>query len=223
MLTDVGSVPVIQTGNGGDGFGMGGAGGLLGIILIIALLGGNGFGGLGGNNGGGIAGVDNTVWSAQQFSTLDNGIRGLAGGICDSSYALNNSIKDSAYSNAMAMQTGFSTIGNAICASTYELNNSISRGFCDTNRSIDGVNFNIERSSNAIIQSGNANTQRILDFLCCSELKEAQTKITEQGQALSEARIIGAMKPQAPIPAYIQPSPYGAYGYGHNNCNGNWA
>ena len=106
-LTDVGGTPVIQTGYGcnGDGFGWGNSG-ILGIILIIALLGGGGFGGFGfGNRGGfGLANMDNTVWGAQQFAQLDNGIRAVQNGICDSVYALNNSVKDGFYATQTAIQ-----------------------------------------------------------------------------------------------------------------------
>lgn len=213
MTENVGGVPSVIT--GGDSA-MGGN--WVWAFLLFALLGRGGFGGYG---GGEVANVDNTVWASQNFARLEGGhnsissqISALGQGICDSTYALNNSIKDGSYGTAMAIQDSKYALGNGICNSTYELSTAIRDCCCTTERAIDGVNFNAERNTNAIVQAGNANTQRILDFLTCNELKEAQTKIFEQGQALSEARIIGAMKPQAPIPAYTVPSPYVSY----NGC-----
>lgn len=221
MLTDVGATPVIQSGGYDNGFG-GGMG--IWAILLLALLGGNGFGGYGRNAGG--AQIDNSIWESQSFGRLENGqsaiqnaISQVGQGVCSSTYALNDSIKDGNYSTAMAIQDSKYQLGNGLCSTTYELSTAIRDCCCNTQRGIDSVNFNNERNTNAIVQAGNANTQRILDFLNCAEMKEAQTKIFEQGQALSEARIIAAMKPVAPVPAYIQPNPYDSYRYNNCNCN----
>lgn len=225
MVTDVGGIPMVQTGYGGDGFGSNG----IWAILLLALLGGRGFGGFGGYAYGGgeaVATVDNSVWTAQNFSRLENGQNAISGqlsaigqGICSATFDLNNSVKDGTYATTSAINEAKYQLGNGICNSTFgittaigNLGTQLQNCCCGIERSIDGVNFNGERNTNAIVQANNANTQRILDFLTCNELKEAQAKIFEQGQLLSEARIIAAMKPQAPIPAYNVPSPYAAYG-----------
>ena len=221
-LTDVGATPVIQTSAGYDGmFGNS----WLGILLVIALLGGGGFG-FGGYGRNGVAAVDSAVFASQQFNQLDNGIRGIQNGICSSTYDLNNSIKDGFYSTAMGIQGVNTNLGNALCTTTYELAgkindvaNQMQSCCCKIERGIDGVNFNAERNASAIIQNATANTQRILDYLSAKELADKNQQIFDMSQKAQTAEIIAAMKPVAPIPAYIQPNPYASYSSYGCGCN----
>ncbi|MBR5304937.1 MAG: hypothetical protein IKU37_08955 [Candidatus Gastranaerophilales bacterium] len=210
-LTDVGATPVVQTSSGyGDGFG----GSWVWAFLIFALL-GNGSYGFGNR---GFVGMDNAVFGAQQFGQLDNGIRAVQNGIADATFALNNSVKDGFYATQTAIQGVNTNLGNALCSTTYELASKINgvgtqmqACCCDIQRAIDGVNFNSERNTSAIIQNATANTQRILDYLNCKELADKNQTIFEMSQKAQTAEIIASMKPVAPVPAYIQPSPYEAY------------
>lgn len=228
-MVDIGGTPVIQTGGGYGYDGMGGN--WIWAFLLFALLGRNGFG-YGDNRG--DAGIERSIYNSQNFGQLDNGIRAIQTGLSDLGFSLNNSIKDGFYSNAMGIQNVNTNLGNAICSQTYELNNQIrnlgerlSDCCCTTQRAIDGVNFNNERNANAIIQSQERGTQRILDWLNTKELSDRDQKIFEMSQKAQTLEIIAAQKPQAPVPAYIQPSPYeayypNAYGYGRNfghGCN----
>ena len=212
-----GTVPVVQTSGGyGEGFG----GSWVWAFLLFALLGNGGFGGYGRN---GIAAVDSAVFASQQFNQLDNGIRALGNGICSSTYDLNNSIKDGFYSNAMGIQGVNTNLGNALCTTTYELAGKINdvgtqmqSCCCQIERGIDGVTLNAEGNASAIIQNATANTQRILDYLSAKELADKNQQIFDMSQKAQTAEIIAAMKPVAPIPAYLQPNPYATY----PNCNG---
>lgn len=223
-MVDIGGTPVIQTG----GYGYDGMGGnWIWAFLLFALLGRGGFGGVGTDAGLVTSAVEKSVFNAQQFGQLDNGIRAIQNGLCDSTFALNNSIKDGFYSNAAAVQNVNSVLGNAICTQTYELTNQIrnisdriSDCCCTTQRAIDGVNFNIERNSNAIIQSNERNTDRILDWLRTKELSDKNQTIFEMSQKAQTAEIIAAQKPVAPVPAYLQPNPYASY-YGGYGCYSN--
>ena len=205
------TIPVMY----GNDCGFGG-GNIIWAFLLFALLGGNGFAGRGTGYG-----YTNELWESQQMTQLDNGIRSVQNGICDSSFALNNAIKDGMYANSMATESARNQIANGLCTTTYELASKIDNNrfamqecCCTTNRNIDSVNFNIERNTNAIIQSNNCNTQKILDVLCANEKNRLAQQLNEANQALSEARIISAMKPQSPIPAYRVPSPYASYNDG---------
>lgn len=208
MLTEIGGgTPVIQTGGGYDMMG----GNWIWAFLLFALLGRGGFG-YGNDNG------TNPVYSAQQFGQLDNGVRAIQNGLCNSTYELSNNIKDSMYNTAMSIHGVNTNIGNAICSQTYELTNQIrnigdkiDHGYCGIQRGIDSINFSGERNTNAIIQAGNANTQRILDYLQCKELSDKNEKIFEMSQKAQTLEIIAAQKPQAPVPAYLQPNPYAPY------------
>lgn len=212
-----GTLPVVQTSGGyGDAFG----GSWVWAFLLFALLGNGGFNGYGRN---GVAAVDSAVYASQQFNQLDNGIRALGNGICSSTYDLNNSIKDGFYSTAMGIQGVNTNLGNALCTTTYELAGKINdvgtqmqSCCCQIERGLDGVNFNGERNTNAIIQNATANTQRILDYLSAKELADKNQQIFDMSQKAQTAEIIAAMKPVAPIPAYLQPNPYATY----PNCGG---
>ena len=172
-----------------------------------------------------------------QFISQDlNAIRAEVGSL---GVATIGAVKDAQYANALAQkdiqfttQAGFAAVAaqNAACC-------------CETQRGIDGVNFNManqfantnsvikdgfcqtnfanERNTNAIIQSNAANTQRIMDWLSCNELKEAQTKIAELNQQLNTQTVVNAvtsnLQPPRAIPAYAVPNPFVPFGAG---CGG---
>lgn len=221
MQITEGNAPITLSGGCGygDGYGMGGN--WIWAFLLFALLGfgGNGFGGR-------YSRDDSDIWKAQEFGQLENSVRANGNGICDSTFALNNSVKDGNYNILRAVDGVNQNLGNAVCSGVYELNNSIKDlGFnmqnccCTTQRAIDGVNYNSERNANAIIQSGNANTQKILDALCASEKNALSRELAETKQALMEQRIIASQKPIAPVPAYTVANPYQSY-YGCGNSCG---
>lgn len=234
MLTDIGGTPVIQSGGGNDN--------MLGMVLILALLGG-GLGNFGGNrNNDGISNEALNTNTQMGFANMiaDTNYSNLVAG----QKSIERDILTQTDVLTSALASGFGNVNNNLTQVGYQvlggqkdIQYSTQAGFaslaselasccCNTQRAIDSVNFNMAKgfgdanfinqaNTNAIIQNATANTQRILDFMTCNELKEAQTKISEQATLLSEARIIASMKPQAPIPAYAVPSPYGQYG---NTC-----
>lgn len=120
-------------------------------------------------------------------------------------------------------------ISKDITTGTYEMKSAVSgaemslqKCCCETQRAIDNVNFNLSKGVCDIVNEGHNDTQRIIDTINHYAMEQKDNKITEQGQLLSEARIVAAMKPQAPIPAYPVPSPYGQYGW-NNGCGNLYA
>ena len=202
--------------------------------------GGFGWGGGGSGSGcdGGISRAD--LCSSFNFNNLENGVRGISQGICDSTYALNNSIMG-----------GFHGVDNAICS----LGHQISDCCCTTQRGIDGVNFNmakglcdlgnvINSSTRDIIESQNSGTRAILDFLVQEKLSSKDARIAalegqlgraEQNGVIraaidaSTAEIIRRTGNDCPVPAYVVPNPnccygnplgvgYSGSGYGSGSC-----
>ena len=114
------------------------------------------------------------------------------------------------------MSTG---LGNA----TWNINDAIKNAeaslqkcCCETNRNIDSVRYENAKNTCDIINANHNETQRILDAMNHYAMEQKDVKIAEQGQLLSEQRIISAMKPVAPVPSYPVANPYtGNYG-----CNG---
>ena len=77
-------------------------------IVILLLFGyGRGFGGFGGGYGGG--GVGENCVLATDFANIERKLDGVNNGICDSTFALNNTINGN-----------FRTLDNAICTLGYQ-------------------------------------------------------------------------------------------------------
>ena len=204
------------------------------LFLIFGLFGnGRGFGGFGGGNGGSCgcapcatqADVRAAVDQQTLISKLDQQTYGLA----DSTYALNNTIT-----------SGFHGVDNAICNLGYNVQsgfNSISHQLsdccCATQRAIDGVNYNmatqacdtrnvIQNSTRDILESNNANTRAILDFLTQDKIAtltaenqslKFQASQTAQNAYLtatidsSRAELIRRLGADCPTPAYVVQPP----------------
>lgn len=237
-----------------DGFGGGGWGGLLGLIVVASLFGlgrnnNSPFGGGGGGGGGGdYSGVATRadINAGFQFNDLQNGIRGIANGLSDSTYAINN-----------AITSGFHGVDRGLCDLGYALKDCC----CQTQRAIDGVNYNMASqfanlqnamcgNTRDIIDSQNAGTRAILDFLVQEKLsaKDARIAQLENSVALANQSAVFSAKIDSataellrrtghdcPVGAYLvqPPTPinfptngcgtvqFGAYGYNNGGCGCN--
>lgn len=170
-------------GSGGNGGGWGMGDGGIWALLILALLfgrGGFGFGGNGGGgNGGGYAvpynacccdgGVRSAISEGFALNNITDGIRGIQQGICDSTYALNNSIMTGFHGvdNAVCTlgyqtQQGFNSLGYALKDCCCETQRLIERGFCD-------VGYAMATNTNNIIQSSHSDTDRVIAKLDAME------------------------------------------------------
>lgn len=182
--------------NGGGGFGNGNNDWW---ILILFLLFGWGRGGWGGDQGGGQRGggvvyggcgcgcaTTQDVSNGFALNNITGGIQAIQQGICDSTYALNNSI-----------MTGFHGVDNALCNLGYQTQqgfNTIGYALkdccCQTQRAIDGLGFGIQKSfcdlgstlnmhTRDIIDNQNANYRGLMDFLVQEKISEKDAKIAE--------------------------------------------
>lgn len=206
----------ISGGNNRDGmFGGDGA-----WWIVLFLLFGWGRGGQGGF-GGGYNGCE----IANGFATnnIQQGITAIQQGICDSTYALNNSL----------MQ-GFNNTERSMC----NLSSQLSDCCCQTQRAIDSVNYNLAQqacdlkntmnvNTRDIIDNQNANSRAILDFLTQSKIdalrdenqalrfsasQDRQNALLTTAMTAQTNQILGTLNP-TPVPAYQVPNP--------NCCNGN--
>ena len=103
------------------------------------------------------------------------------------------------------------------------LHQAISDCCCQTQRSIDGINYNMARNTCDIIQAGKDNTQRILDYLACKENQELRDQNfalrLQASQSAQNAYLVDQLRPTA-RPAYITCSPFdSAFGRNFNSCN----
>lgn len=205
--------------DGVDGFaGMGGIWGVIMLLIVAGIFGGgNGlFGGNRGNDGTGllasvIASNNNSgLTRSDLFEGFNNQdvnaqLRGITNGLCDGFYALNNSVKDSAY----ATQTGINNLG-------YEMQNCC----CGIKQEIMQNRFDAERNTCSIITNQNAGVQRILDKMCENETQALRDRLFKaelaNSQAQQNATLIDTLRP-CPIPAYATCNPW-ASNYGSCGC-----
>lgn len=242
------SVPIVANLDGNNGNNWNDGSWLWFLIVVFAIFGGwgNGFGGFGGGTNGGVGseiqrGFDNQA----VISKLD----GLSNGLCDGFYAMNNSMLTGFNGiNTNIMQTGYG-IQQAVNADTVAnmqntnaLQSQLANCCCETREAIQGVNYNMATNTCAlqntmnnntrdIIDSQQAGTRAILDFLTNDKIATLQAENNDLRRAASQDRqnalltsamsaqtnqIISAVNP-APIPAYTVPNP-NAYAYGCG-CN----
>lgn len=209
------NVPMMPMAYGNGGL-FGGSGNDWFGFLILAMFfgwGGNGFG-FGGRGIGGTLATDNLISNEFNFNTLNNGIRGLERGVCELGFnnsQLASQTRESLATSTFALQGAINGIGSKIDSCCCETNRNIdavrydmAKGFCDV---ITSGNLN----TRDLIEAGNANTQRIVDLITQNEIQKLRDdKLALQGQLSQVAQtstIIDALKPKAPIPAYLTQNP----------------
>lgn len=232
-------IAAVTGGNRNDG--AWGDGGWWVLIILFALFGGWGGYGFGGNGGGGYTATAATQADIQRGfdnSAVISKLDGITNGLCDGFYAVNN-----------GMLTGFNSIQQAINADTVAgmqnanaIQSQLANCCCETREAIQGVNFNMAQNTCAlqntmnnntrdIIDSQNAGTRAILDYLCQDKIATLQAENNDLRLAASQDRqnallttamsaqtqqIVNSVNPTA-IPAYVVPNP-NAYAYG-SGCN----
>lgn len=221
--------------NNGYGF-MGGDGAwIFFLFFLLACGGGWGRNGGWGNesaNSPGFQGVATRADINEGFALngLENGIRGIQQGICDATYALNNGINGI----NMNMMQGFNGVQTQMCNLGYQLQDCC----CQTQRAIDGVNYNMATQTNAlqstmntntrdIIDNQNAGTRAILDYLCQDKIQTLQSEnqslrlaasqanqnaVLQAAMDANTAEIIRRTGNDCPVPAYVVPNPNCCYG-----------
>lgn len=199
------------------------------LFLLFGLFGNNGFGGFGGFGGGGGSGFQGYATRADinegfALNGITNGITAIQQGICDSTYALNNTIN-----------SGF-----------HGVERQLADCCCGTQRAIDGVNFNLAKGfcdlgnvvnsgTRDILENNNANTRAILDFLTQDKIAtltaENQSLKLTASQANQNAVLMAAMDAnkaeilrrtgaECPTPAYVVQPPTPVH-FPYNNCGCN--
>lgn len=246
-LADIAAV----TGNNRDDGFLGGDG-IWAIIVFAMIFGWGGFGNGWGNGGNGgatpfAAGALTQADLQRGFDTqaIVGKLDGITNGICDGFYAANNNMLTGFNGiNTNIMQTGYG-IQQAINADTIAnmqntnaLQSQIANCCCETREAIQGVNYNMAQNTCAlqntmntntrdIIDSQNAGTRAILDYLCQEKISSLQAENNDLRIAASQDRqsallttamsaqtqqIINSVNPQA-VPAYVVPNP-NSYAYG---------
>ena len=166
------------------------------IIVILAML-GFGNGGWGGGFGGG--GMNGALTRAELYDgfaiqNIDSAVRGVQQGICDSTYALTNSITSGFNNPNMGMMQGFNGVDRGFC----DLGRQISDCCCENRAAIADLKYNlatqfcnlgnqIQMQTRDIIDNANANAKGLMDFLVSEKLASKDARIAELTNQLSQS------------------------------------
>lgn len=154
---------------------------LLVILFFLFFMNGNGFGGFGGNN---------MMW-----------------------WLLGNQNSNNNHDNTVDILNNNTMWQNQLMAQQNLANQTtlITQGFCNTNSNIEKAILQWQQNTAAIIASGTANTQKILDMMCNNTITQLRTDLAEAkleaNNAAQTSELLSKLSP-TPIPAYLTYSPY---------------
>lgn len=259
-------------------FGFGGMGGMGGMGMFWPFMMG-GFGGFGGNGCGcgGTNAIDASIQRGFDTQSIIGKLDGINNGLCDGFYAVNTSILNAQSGIQNSLCQGFNGVNTNIMQGNFGLQQAINNASvanmqgqnalqsqlasccCETQRAIDGVNYNMATNTCAItnqmnnntrdiIESQNAGTRAILDYLCQDKISTLQSENQALRLAASQANqnnvLMAAMDSnkaeilrktgaECPTAAYIVQPPQPVTfptnccggvnyaGYGNNGCGCN--
>lgn len=208
------------TGNNNDGFGGNGAWWII-ILFLFAFCGGwngNGF-------GNGAGGVSESYTLVSDMGQLERKIDGVYSGICDSTFALNNSIANGFAAAQNTMTQGFAGLNTGMVQQGYEtrlgiqgLGTQMQQCCCDLRQQVSDVNYNIANQANGItnavnsgfcqtnfnnqsntrdiIEAQNAGTRAILEALNANKVEALKDRIAEQNQQISALNLAASQQAQ---------------------------
>lgn len=184
--------------NRNGGFG-GDLGGIWAIIILAMVFNGGWGGGFGGGGYMNGALTRAELYDGFALQGIDNGVRGVQQGICDSTFALNNSLKD-----------GFYGVQGRLC----DLSHQISDCCCSTKQAI-------ADSTREIL--GYLTNEKIESLRDENQALRFQASQVAQNQFITQvgSDIVNRLNPP-PVPAYSVPNPYTGYGWhgGYGNYGG---
>lgn len=228
----------------GSGFGFGGGWeGIIGLIAVASIFGNGGWGFGGGNGGcrGNCATQADLAAGFNNSAVLGNlndltlaqaqGFAGVQQTLCQGFSGVNATVN-----------TAANTINQGICNLGYEVQgafNGVSRQIADCCCDLKTMNLENrylnEKQTCDLIQAGQANTQRIIDYLNCKETQELRDKLQAANFQISQlnqnafisanqeaqtAELIRRLGRDCPSPAFLVPNPNCCYNYGLSNTSG---
>lgn len=217
--TDNSPINLGSGGNGNSGFFNNDA---IWAIILFAMIFGWGNGGFGNGNRNGV--MDGYVLTSD-FANIERKLDVVNNGLCDGFYAMNTGMLNGFSGVQQALCQGFNGINQGIADTRYAIKDCC----CATQRSIDGVNYNLATNFGTlnntlcglgrdIIDNQNANYRALHDEIVANRIEDKNAQITAQqneinalrlkaSQEAQNAYLVGQLRP-CPTPAYIVPNPF---------------
>ena len=226
MRGETGILPVMEVGNNGNnGFGGYGDGAWWIIILLLFGYGRNGFG----NGFGGNGGIGENYVLATDFANIERKLDSISNGICDSTFALNNTVNNGFFGVQNSLTQGFSGLNTALLQGNYALNSAISNCCCSLEKGQMETNYlnaqntcaitnNATMNTRDIIDAVNANYRALHEEIVANRIEDKNAQITAQqneinalrlkaSQEAQNAYLISQLGPKCPEPAYVVNGP----------------
>lgn len=202
----------------------------------------------------GIRGIQNGLCDG--FYAMNTSISGLGYQLLNCCCEVKGAIAENGWQTRDTINMNSNAIQGQLCNGFNGINQNInSIGYkiqdccCETQRSIDnvrfdmaqlgcGINNSINNSTRDILESNNANTRAILDFLTKDKIdtlqaenqtlrfqasQSAQNAFITANQEAQTAELIRRLGADCPVPAYVVPNPNCCYNpqvtFGNNGCN----
>ena len=200
---------------------------LIGLLVVAGIF-GNGFGGFGGFGGGG-AGLQGIATRADinegfALNNITGGIQAIQQGICDSTYALNNTITNGFFGVDRGLNGLSAQLAQCCCdnrAGLADLKYTIASESCDTRRAIADASRDIKEFLVNDRLATLQNENQALRFQASQANQNAYIGATIDS---ARAELIRRISPEA-VPAYVVPNPNCCFnysvngvGYGNNGC-----
>lgn len=180
----------------------------------------------------GFSGIDNAIctlgYQVQQgFNASDvaalQGQNALATQLASCCCNTQDAIKTASYDNLLNQNAITRQISDCCCSTERQ----IERGFSDVNYNMATNTCSVQTAINGatrdIIDSQNAGTRAILDYLCQEKISDLQNENQALRLAASQqaqnSYLVSELAPKLPVPSYPVPNPFVPYGYGGcGNC-----
>lgn len=205
--------------SGGNGFGGWGNGEWWIILLFLFAFNGNW-----GNGYGGGAQPNYTLVS--DFAQVERKLDSISNGICDSTYALNNTIVNGFASAELSKSNQHASLMDRLASMQMQEADCC----CKTQTAIGEVKYGAAMNARDIIESQNAGTRAILDAIAANRLEDKNAQIAGQQQKIFQLELAASQAAQnnylvnqlrpCPTPAYITCNPWGGSAYGCCNTCG---
>ena len=226
-----------NTGNGNNG-GWGDNGAWWIILFLIFGWGRNGFGnGFGSGNGG----VMDGYVLATDFATIERKLDSVNSGICDATFALNNTMTNGFAGVQQTLCQGFNGLNVAYLQGTNSLSaqladcccgikSQLADCCCTIERGLDRINYNNVINTNAIqqtlctstrdiIDNQNANYRALHDEIVANRIEDKNAQIAAQQNEINALRLAASQERQnAYLLSELKPCPSAAYIVPNPNC-----
>ena len=214
------------TANSGGWGGFGGDGAWWIIILFLFAFVGWGGNGWGGGSGGG-AQPNYTLVS--DFAQVERKLDGIANGICDSTFALNNTITGGFATAELSKANQQAALMQQLAAMQAQAADCC----CKTQTAIADVKYGASLNTRDLAENQNANTRAILDAIAANRLEDKNAQIAAQNQrifalelAASQSAqnnyLISQLGYQCPKPAYVVQPPQTVSFPNNTGCGCGW-